>query len=83
MVRLKSRYLLVQILYPEMAQSSSALTSKTSPHLSSPSLLTFHRPTSPSLTPKLFLRLVRDALAKVFGEYGAGVAGAGVVGTST
>ncbi|KAJ9644578.1 RNA-binding protein pop5 [Coniosporium tulheliwenetii] len=64
MVRLKNRYLLINILYPT-----------SSPATSVPDALKFYQPTSDKLTPQLLLRLVRDGVAELFGDYGAGMIG--------
>jgi ribonuclease P/MRP protein subunit POP5 len=62
MVRIKNRYLLVNILYPEL----STLASKT------PDLIAFNAPTTSELTSHLLLKAIRDAILELFGDYGAG-----------
>lgn len=61
MVRLKHRYLLLQILYP--AETSSL-----------PGSITFHTPSSDSLTAGILTRTLRDTVSDQFGDYGAGLA---------
>jgi hypothetical protein len=62
MVRIKNRYLLVNILYPEL----STLASKP------PDLIAFNAPTTSELTSHLLLKAIRDAILELFGDYGAG-----------
>lgn len=64
MVRLKNRYLLVNILYPE-------LTALPTPGI--PDLVAFNQPTTDELKPQLLLKAIRDAVLELFGDYGAGV----------
>ncbi|KAH8696313.1 Rpp14/Pop5 family-domain-containing protein [Talaromyces proteolyticus] len=66
MVRIKHRYLLIDILYPEPPKSSSA---------SVPRHLPFHPPTPDTLTPGLFAKLVRESICDIFGDYGVGKVG--------
>ena len=85
MVRIKHRYLLVQILYPSSPTSS---TSQLNPSKATPSSTTsqvprivqFHRPTSNDLTPQALVKLVRDQIQFLFGDYGVGVVGGGLSG---
>ena len=73
MVRLKHRYLLVNILYPE---PSSISKDKNVPYT-----VQFHQPTSDALTPQLLVRMVRDGVAELFGDYGSGVIAGSLVGS--
>lgn len=61
MVRIKHRYLLVNILYPEL---------ETNPKV--PDILQFHRPTTNNVTAKDLLRGVRIEVDNLFGDFGAG-----------
>ncbi|KAI1265699.1 hypothetical protein F5Y18DRAFT_44239 [Xylariaceae sp. FL1019] len=62
MVRIKERYLLVNILYP------SELGSR--PHL--PDVVLLNQPTTPDLTPQLLRRAIIAQVAALFGDYGSG-----------
>ncbi|KAK0112768.1 hypothetical protein ONS95_014502 [Cadophora gregata] len=64
MVRLKHRYLLVNILYPELEKNQSK--SKV------PDVVVFNQPTSSSLTNQVLLRGLRAAISSLFGDYGSG-----------
>ncbi|GAB7343309.1 hypothetical protein MBLNU457_1359t1 [Dothideomycetes sp. NU457] len=68
MVRLKHRYLLVNILYPDSASNSKSSTSKLLPDT-----VHFNSPSPDALTPQLLLRLIRDNLSDLFGDYGSGM----------
>jgi ribonuclease P/MRP protein subunit POP5 len=70
MVRIKHRYLLVQILYP----SSFPTTSK--PDL--PDQILFHAPTASHITSSTLLHLLRTQISLLFGDYGSGVLAAGL-----
>ena len=83
MVRIKHRYLLIDILYPELPSSSSLakITSSTSPSLENH--LQFHAPTSDALTPGLLAKMLREEVAEMFGDWGVGrLGGAGAGGVS-
>lgn len=85
MVRIKHRYLLVQILYPSTSRSSSkapstqAAAPKSGPQ---PTLLTpqisLHAPTPDTTTPQSLLRLVRAHIQTLYGDHGAGIANNGL-----
>lgn len=64
MVRLKDRYLLVNIVYTDVSpgQSKGAV----------PDLLLYHQPTSDELRPGQLLRGIRAEVASLFGDCGAG-----------
>jgi ribonuclease P/MRP protein subunit POP5 len=66
MVRLKHRYLLLNILFPE---SSAATSSSTS---AAPFPLTFHLPTPSHFQAVSLLHLIRESVAELFGDYGVG-----------
>ncbi|KAI9870547.1 MAG: hypothetical protein M1830_004111 [Pleopsidium flavum] len=70
MVRLKNRYLLVHILYPD-APNAKITTSK--PPSSVPDVVQFHQPTPDALTPQLLARAIRDEVSLLFGDYGVGM----------
>lgn len=70
MVRLKHRYFLVQILYPD---SKTAQYTSSTPDL--PAVVRIHQPTPDAITAHWLLREIRNELAALYGDYGAGVAG--------
>lgn len=87
MVRIKHRYLLVDILYPSPAttpppsSSSSRLLGGGDAGLRSH--LQIHAPTSDALTPGLLAKMVREEVAEMFGDWGVGrLGGAGGGGVS-
>ncbi|SMQ53763.1 unnamed protein product [Zymoseptoria tritici ST99CH_3D7] len=71
MVRLKHRYLLVNILYTEPAKP--ARLAKTAAEAQLPWTVQFRRPGQDKLDGKLLARIVRDGVAELFGDYGAGM----------
>ncbi|KAM5433538.1 RNA-binding protein pop5 [Microsporum ferrugineum] len=76
MVRLKHRYLLVNILYPPQTGSEQKHGDENDFHLQ------VHRPTADALTPQALARMVRESVAEMFGDWGMGKlggAGAGAV----
>jgi ribonuclease P/MRP protein subunit POP5 len=64
MVRLKNRYLLVNILYPD---SQGKL-----PSIKVPDIVSFNQPTTDDLTPSLLIKAIRAEVADLFGDYGSG-----------
>ncbi|KAI0431614.1 ribonuclease P/MRP protein subunit [Xylaria sp. FL1042] len=62
MVRIKERYLLVNILYPTELG--------TRPNL--PDVVLLNQPTSGELSPVALLRAIRAEVAALFGDYGSG-----------
>ena len=85
MVRIKHRYLLVQILYPGSPTSSTSQTSASKATISStanqlPQIVEFHRPTPDDITPQVLLKLVRDHIQLLYGDYGVGVVGGALSG---
>jgi len=79
MVRIKHRYLLLEILYP-----TTPLSTTNSPKSSlypSPAdfHLPFHSPTSDLLTPQLLTRFLRDAISDLYGDYGAALVSSSLV----
>lgn len=60
MVRIKERYLLVNIVYPP------------DPAKGAPDLLVGNQPTIERLTPPALLKAIRAEVAQLFGDYGSG-----------
>ncbi|PYH42299.1 Rpp14/Pop5 family protein, partial [Aspergillus saccharolyticus JOP 1030-1] len=80
MVRIKHRYLLLDILYPDPATWPRKPSTSTS---STQAQLQIHAPTSDALTPSLLAKLVREQVAELFGDWGVGrLGGAGAGGVS-
>lgn len=79
MVRIKYRYLLLNVLYPEQetrnAKRSSAASKDDLPYT-----VQFRRPGSDQFNGKLLSRLVREGVADLFGDYGAGMVSGSLVG---
>lgn len=64
MVRIKERYLLVNIVYPpDAAKISKARV---------PGLVAQHQPTVEKLTPQALVRAIRAEVLLLYGDYGAG-----------
>lgn len=86
MVRVKHRYLLLDILYPDPTSWPSSTAPKNAP-LNAQSQLRIHSPTSDALTPSLLAKMVREEVAEVFGDWGVGrlggVTAGGVSGMCT
>src|SRR5437773_700023 len=66
MVRLKHRYLLVNILYPSPSTPNSSSSDV-------PSFVEFNQPTTDDLTPQILTRAIRDDVGVLFGDYGVGI----------
>ena len=71
MVRVKHRYFLVQILYPDTTPFKSS-----DPNL--PDRVRFHQPTPDAVTAGFLLGQIREQLAILYGDHGSGVAGTGL-----
>lgn len=71
MVRLKSRYLLMDILYPDPS-TWPATPNSASPH--NPSLA-IHSPTSDALTAGFLAKMIRESVAELYGDWGIGKLG--------
>ncbi|OAL03927.1 hypothetical protein IQ06DRAFT_291568, partial [Phaeosphaeriaceae sp. SRC1lsM3a] len=71
MVRVKYRYLVVNILYPSPPPSS-----KTKPPV--PDLIQIHSPTSDTLHAGLLVRLIREHIEDLYGDYGMGMVSSGL-----
>ncbi|KAI2607109.1 ribonuclease P/MRP protein subunit [Hypoxylon fragiforme] len=67
MVRIKERYLLVKILYPNELGSHSDL----------PDVVVINQPTTDQLNPAGLLRGIRAEVANLFGDYGSGTVDGG------
>lgn len=81
MVRIKYRYLLLNVLYPEQEtrhgkQSSSASKDDL------PYTIQFRRPGSDQFNGKVLSKLIRDGVSDLFGDYGAGMVSGSLVGKS-
>ncbi|QGA14387.1 hypothetical protein EYB26_002040 [Talaromyces marneffei] len=74
MVRIKHRYLLIDILHPEPSQIHKRGPSSSSSS-SIPAHLYFHPPTPDSLTSSVLARLLRETISELFGDYGIGKLG--------
>lgn len=74
MVRIKHRYLLVQILYPKTS-TTPGQSHLASANPSQAYLTTLHAPTKDAITAVLLLRHVRAHLTQLFGDAGAALAG--------
>ncbi|RYC58666.1 hypothetical protein CHU98_g7540 [Xylaria longipes] len=73
MVRIKERYLLVNILYPTELGTRANL----------PDVVVLNQPTADELTPVALLRAIRAEVAALFGDYGSGaLEGGGFSGMS-
>ncbi len=72
MVRVKYRYLLVHILYPDPPEAKANNPSESSKK-GPPDLIHFHRPSPNDLTPKLLARTIRDQVLFLYGDYGLGL----------
>ena len=75
MVRVKHRYLLVNILYPEPEQYPRKATLADT--------IQFHHPSPDDLTPQLLARAIRDQISLLYGDYGAGLTNSGLNGDFT
>jgi hypothetical protein len=74
MVRLKNRYLLVSILYPELENRKEK--SKV------PDVVSFNQPTTDAFTQGALLKGLRAEVANVFGDYGSGAVSESISGNS-
>jgi ribonuclease P/MRP protein subunit POP5 len=73
MVRLKNRYLLLDILYPDPTTwPASTQPTKNNPKSAQ---LAIHSPTSDALTPGLLAKMVREEVAELYGDWGVGKLG--------
>lgn len=74
MVRVKNRYLLINILYPELEKTAS--------NTKVPDIVAFHQPTTDALTPHALLKKIKEEVAELFGDYGSGAISESIVGKS-
>ncbi|KAF7947800.1 hypothetical protein EAE96_008879 [Botrytis aclada] len=65
MVRIKNRYLLVNILYPELEKNPGSKEKL-------PDVVVFNQPTVDALTSRALLRGIQLEVANLFGDYGSG-----------
>lgn len=72
MVRLKNRYLLVNILYPELD------TKPKNPSI--PDVVIFNQPTTSNLTAAGLVKALKAEAAGLFGDYGSGAIAERLVG---
>jgi len=69
MVRVKNRYLVVNFLYPEPpAKSKTQL----------PDAIQIHSPTPDALKQGVIVRMIRDGVEDLFGDYGSGMVSSGL-----
>ena len=71
MVRIKNRYLLVNILYPELDAGIPKAT---------PDILAINSPTTNALTSQTLLKGIRAQVAELFGDYGSGAVSDSLMG---
>lgn len=81
MVRIKYRYLLVHILYPDPADFDSRSTTKASDK-SIPDLVQFHRPSPNDLQPQHLVQAIKDQVLLLYGDYGLGLISASLNGST-
>jgi ribonuclease P/MRP protein subunit POP5 len=74
MVRLKNRYLLVNILYPELGRKHREGGKKI------PDVVEFNQPTTDALTVGALLKGLRAEIANLFGDYGSGAVSESIAG---
>ncbi|KAI4132942.1 MAG: hypothetical protein LQ347_002354 [Umbilicaria vellea] len=72
MVRLKNRYLLVHILYPEHAENNTQ-DPLLKPAEGLPEVVQFHRPSPDDVSAQSLARIIREQISFLYGDYGAGV----------
>lgn len=79
MVRIKHRYLLLNILYPDppTSQHTSQIPPPTQSTL--PDIVQFHQPTPDDITPQILARAIKDQIAQLYGDYGVGVTADGLM----
>ncbi|KAF2230180.1 hypothetical protein EV356DRAFT_454405 [Viridothelium virens] len=70
MARIKHRYLLVSILYP---QGSNAVKASTEKQNAIPESIKFREPTPDGLTLELIKPMIKRGVAELFGDYGVGM----------
>ena len=82
MVRIKNRYLLLDILYPDPSTWPKPAQPQPQPpnQNQNKAQLQIHTPTPDTLTPGLLAKLVREKVAEIYGDWGVGRLGVGVSG---
>ena len=78
MVRIKHRYLLIEILYPTAPSGHPKSTNSTKV----PDTVLFHAPSPDYMTSGLLAKMIKDVIAELYGDYGFGVAGNSLTGLS-
>jgi ribonuclease P/MRP protein subunit POP5 len=73
MVRVKFRYLVVNFLYPSPAPKSRTAL---------PDLIQIHSPTPDAFNAGALVRLLRDAIEDLYGDYGSGMVSSSLKGTN-
>ncbi|EEP79780.1 predicted protein [Uncinocarpus reesii 1704] len=87
MVRLKHRYLLVNILYPPTPSSNTLLSAKTltqakgEPDAETQFHLQVCRPTPDHINAQVLARMIREAVSEMFGDWGMGELGGAGAGS--
>lgn len=71
MVRVKFRYLVVNFLYPEPSSKSRTAL---------PDLVQIHSPTPDAFNAGALIRLLRDAVEDLYGDYGSGMVSSSLKG---
>jgi ribonuclease P/MRP protein subunit POP5 len=73
MVRVKFRYLVVNFLYPEPPSKKRAVL---------PALVQIHSPTPDAFNAGALVRLIRDGVEDLYGDYGSGMVSSSLKGAS-
>ncbi|KAM0143635.1 hypothetical protein ACHAO1_000736 [Botrytis cinerea] len=73
MVRIKNRYLLVNILYPELEKNTGSKEKL-------PDVVVFNQPTVDALTSRALLRGIQLEVTNLFGDYGSGAVADSIAG---
>ena len=76
MVRIKHRYLLVNILYPSGQAAQLKAANDDLPHV-----VQFHQPTPSEFNDEMLRRLIRNNVSELFGDYGIGMITGSLKGT--
>lgn len=71
MVRIKNRYLLFNVLYPNPPTNAGPISEPST----APSPLEFLRPTNRDITARELATVIRQQIEQQFGDYGGGLAG--------
>ena len=79
MVRIKHRYLLINILYPDNKDPVALRSADET--LENCYTIQFRRPSDDRVDARLLLRVVRDCVADLFGDYGSGKVASSLQGT--